>query len=218
MPVSHTFRMAVPLQAGFTPEIQDVRFSSSTHKGKDFTVDAVKVHSKHFKQVGCFGYRISKKKKKSIDNEILMFKNATQEHSCSSSISLLFKGTHKWTAWHHNYFLNSDPSNGSIWQKTHNTFQQPRPLKCYIPGKCSYKVLFPLGPNLWPRFRLREICREQGLLAFGCTRNTQSSDVRLYLFLFHLSIGTCPLLPQISLAWSHYTTVYPFFKEGRKKR
>lgn len=99
-----------------------------------------------------------------------------------------------------------------------NTFQKPWPLKCYIHGKCSYKVLFPSGPNLWPRFRLREICREQGLAACGRERNTQSPDVRLYLFLFHLSIGTCPLLPQISLAWSHYTTVYPFFKEGEGRK
>lgn len=106
----------------------------------------------------------------------------------------------------------------SVWQKpilVHNTFQQPWPLKCYIRGKCSYKVLFPLGPNLWPQFRLREIWGEQGLFACGCACNTQSPHVRLYFFLFHLSIGTCPLHPQISLAWSHYTTVYPFFRKGK---
>lgn len=104
----------------------------------------------------------------------------------------------------------------SIWQKpilVHNTFLQPWPLKCYIHGKCSYKVLFLMGSNLWPQFRLREICGEQGLLACGCACNTQSPDVRLCLFLFHLSIGTCPLHPQISLAQSHYSTVYPFFRE-----
>lgn len=109
----------------------------------------------------------------------------------------------------------------SICQKSillHNTFQKTWPSKCFNHGKCSYKVLFPLGPNLWPQFRLREICGEQGLLACGCARNTQSPDVRLYLFLFHLSIGTCPLHPQISLAWSHYTTVYPFFREEKGSR
>lgn len=97
----------------------------------------------------------------------------------------------------------------------HNTHEQPWPLKGYIHGKCPYKVSFPLGPNLWPQFRLREICGEQGLLACGCACNTQSADVRLYLFLFHLSIGMCPLPPQISRALSQYSTVYPFFREGK---
>lgn len=109
----------------------------------------------------------------------------------------------------------------SICQEIHfSTQHAPKDwsLKCFNNGKRSYKVLFPLRPNLWPQFRLGEICRERGLLACGCARNTQSPDVRLYLFLFHLSIGTCPLHPQISLTWSHYTTVYPFFREKKGSR
>lgn len=94
-----------------------------------------------------------------------------------------------------------------------STFHEPWPLKCYIQSKCSHKVL-SLGPNLWPQFKLREICGEQGLFASGCACNTQSPDARLYFFLLHLSIGTCPLLPQISLAWSHYTTLYPLLREN----
>lgn len=93
--------------------------------------------------------------------------------------------------------------------------KQDWPLKCYIHSECSYKVLFPLGPNLWPQFRLREICGEQGLLACGFIRNTQSPDMRLYLFLFHLSIGACPLHPRISAACFHYSTVCTFFREGK---
>lgn len=98
-----------------------------------------------------------------------------------------------------------------------NMFQQLWPLKSYIHSRSSHKVLFLLGPNLWPQFRLREICREQGLPACGCACNTQSPDVKLHLSLFHLSIGTCPPHLQISLAWSHYAGVYPFFREKNKK-
>lgn len=66
----------------------------------------------------------------------------------------------------------------------HTTFQLPWPFKCYIHGKCSYKVLLPPGPNLWPQFRLREICGEQGLLARGlCAPHTITWHEALPLFL-----------------------------------
>lgn len=42
-------------------------------------------------------------------------------------------------------------------------------LKCFNNGKCSYKVLLPLRPNLWPQFRLRfaesKVCLPAGVHA-----------------------------------------------------
>lgn len=62
--------------------------------------------------------------------------------------------------------------------------------------KCSYKVLPPRDPTSGPQFRLGEICRAQGFnWPAGCAGNMASANVRLYLFLFHLSTGTCPLHP-----------------------
>lgn len=170
---------------------------------------------------------------KFIDNEILMFKNAAKAYLYASKVSNSAhqRSTLQWLAADSVYNIiisfttvvryKTREYETGIWQKPillHNIFQQPWPLKCYIHGKRSYKVLFPLGPNLWPQFRLREIWGELGLLACRVACNTQSPDVRLYLFLSHLSIGTCPLHPQISLAWSHYTTVYPFFREEKGSR
>lgn len=102
------------------------------------------------------------------------------------------------------YFHDSRVSNRKHFKK--------QLLKQFTWAKCSYKVFSPSGPNLWPQFRLGEICGEQGLPACGRAHNTQSPHVRPYLLL-HLSIGTWPLHPQISPAWSHYTAVYPFFRE-----
>lgn len=79
----------------------------------------------------------------------------------------------------------------------HNTFQQPQPLKCCIHNKYSSGLSLDSE-----RFAGVKVC-------------TQSPDVRLYCFLLHLSIGTCPLHPQISLAWSHYAIVQPMFRKAR---
>lgn len=76
-----------------------------------------------------------------------------------------------------------------------------------------------------PRFRLGEICRAEGFCwPAGRACSMASADVRLYLFLFHLSMGTCPLHPRTSLAQPHYCglpSVFVFFSshwgEGLRK-
>lgn len=62
-----------------------------------------------------------------------------------------------------------------------------------------------------PQFRLGEICGAQGFCwPAGCACNTTLAVVRLYLFPFHLSMGTCPLHPWISRAQSHYCGKHSF--------
>lgn len=91
-------------------------------------------------------------------------------------------------------------------------FNGPASKVVYPRLSAHTKCCPPWDPTSGPQFRLGEICGAQGFYwPAGCAGNTASANVRLYLFLFHLSTGTCPLHPWISPAQSHYRGIHSFF-------